>query len=436
MSINANDGGIGSGAERRRYVRLPIKLDALVAIDRRPPIPCTVRDFCVAGIFVAISQQQLRLVRAQTNATLHFGLIVEGIQQNHRLSLTIFRIIGGGFGCGFENADPKVITLLQGLALSLNPQLAAQTPEDLALSQGRFSVKFRGVQKPLDELVKTAAEKMCTDFLLAVDKALFIAARDAGNNLDEGRYLDGQREIQGRAESISIAVPALLCKGVSIINSPLSLVDHKPEAPKVSELSLIDKDVFEEFLTLSQLVSDLEPRFKKPLYEIERRFSELANRPVDERSNPLGTAVVSGVFAEELKNLHSDRIAINVVYRSLRKVLEQNLAVLYKDVNELMVDYDILPIVENAKSSFKRPPGSETVRPNVDGTSAEPSDGERLAPQSAQPSASAYAGYPSVQAAPPPQIPVGGNFHWPNYDPGYASGPPTGGEFTAIGPGA
>jgi GGDEF domain-containing protein len=436
MSINSNDGGIGSGAERRRYVRLPIKLDALVAIDRRPPIPCTVRDFCVAGIFVAISQQQLRLVRAQTNATLHFGLIVEGIQQNHQLSLTIFRIIGGGFGCGFENADPKVITLLQGLALSLNPQLAAQTPEDLAISQSRFSDKFRGVQKPLDELVKTAAEKMCADFLLAVDKALFIAARDAGNNVDEGRYLDGQHEIQGRAESISIAVPALLCKGVSIINSPLSLVDHKPESPKVFELSLIDKDVFEEFLTLSQLVSDLEPRFKKPLYEIERRFSELANRPVDERSNPLGPAVVGGVFAEELKNLQSDRIAINVIYRSLRKVLEQNLAVLYKDVNDLMVDYDILPIVEKAKSLFKRPPGSETVRPNSDEASTDPAGVEPLAPQPAQPSASAYAGHPLVQAAPPPQIPAGGNFHSPNYNPGYDSGSPTGGEFNVIDPGA
>ncbi|MFT4560992.1 MAG: diguanylate cyclase (GGDEF)-like protein [Gammaproteobacteria bacterium] len=433
MNINANDGG--SGAERRRYVRLPIKLDALVAIDGRPPIPCTVRDFCVAGIFVGISQQQLGLVRTQTNATLHFALTVEGIQQNHQLSLTIFRIIGSGFGCGFENADPSVINFLQGLALRLNPQLAAQTPEDVAASQSRFSTKFPGVQKPLDDIVKTAAEKMCADFLLGVDKALFLAARDAGNNIDEGRYLDGQNEIRGRAESISSAVPTLLRKGVSIINSPLSLVDDNSEAPKLPELSLIDKDEFEEFLTLSQLVSDLEPRFKKPLYEIERRFSELANRPVDERSNPLGPAVVGGVFAEELKNLRSDTIAINVVYQSLRKVLELNLDALYKDINELMVKYDILPTIEKEKSKFKRPLGAEASAPNPGTNLEDPAGDETPTPQPNENYPGAYAGYPSVQAA-VPQMPVGGNPHSPKYSPGYAGGQPAGGEFNVIDPGA
>ncbi len=132
MNIDFAQGGAGGGAERRRYARLPIKLDALVAIDGRPPIPCTVRDFCVAGIFVAIPPQQLRLVKAHTSAKLLFCLVVDGAEKEFELILTIFRIIGGGFGCGFENADPAIISLLQNLATNLNAPSVAETEEDLS----------------------------------------------------------------------------------------------------------------------------------------------------------------------------------------------------------------------------------------------------------------------------------------------------------------
>ncbi len=184
MNAKSAKGGAGGGAERRRYVRLPIKLDALVAIDGRPRIPCTVRDFCVAGMFVAISAQQLRLVKPQTSAILYFALVVDGKKQDHELALSIFRVIGGGFGCGFENVDPKTISLLQSLASSLNPKQAAQAAESLSETQSKFSPRFLEVKGPLADLVEDAANRTCEDFLREVNEALFIGARDASNNLN------------------------------------------------------------------------------------------------------------------------------------------------------------------------------------------------------------------------------------------------------------
>ena len=131
LAMNSNSEQGGGGAERRRYTRLPIHLDALVAIDGRPPVPCTVRDFCVAGVFVAISPEQLRLVRPQTSATLIFSLIVDGVQNDYQLTLTIYRIVGGGFGCGFENADAQTIQLLQSLAGDSSPVPVPDTPEEV-----------------------------------------------------------------------------------------------------------------------------------------------------------------------------------------------------------------------------------------------------------------------------------------------------------------
>ena len=62
-------------------------------------------------------------------------------------------------------------------------------------------------------------------------------------------------------------------------------------------MSLIDKDEFEEFLTVSQLVSDLEPRFKEDLFKLERRFSL--------RVEEVGYPALLPRRAEPLRVLHS-----------------------------------------------------------------------------------------------------------------------------------
>lgn len=220
--------------------------------------------------------------------------------------------------------------------------------EEAAIESG-FSPQFGAVRQPLEKIVADAADQMCVEFLRMVDEALFLAARDVGNIVDETRYLEGRDEIRGRADAMSKNVPSLLNKGMSTLKSPLTLAEDAEASPVLSELSLVAKDEFEEFLTLSQLVSELEPRLKNSLSELDRRFSHLAQREVDERSNPIGPAVVGSVFAEELKNLQSGRLAINVIFRNLRKVLELNLKRLYDDVNALMIDQNVLPAIESTR---------------------------------------------------------------------------------------
>lgn len=130
-----------SGADRRRYVRQPILLDAMISIQGRKPLPCVVRDFCVAGVFVALSPEYLHDITRQTRATLHFALIVEGTQRNYQLGLTIFRLVGNGLGCGFDNPDPSVVALLQNLADASNPAVP-DSPQSFKETQSGFRREF------------------------------------------------------------------------------------------------------------------------------------------------------------------------------------------------------------------------------------------------------------------------------------------------------
>ncbi len=113
--------------------------------------------------------------------------------------------------------------MLQSLATSLNSPAVPDTPEALSQTQSDFSPRFLELLEPLTEAVSNAAEEMCSQFLRSADDALFLAARDAGNNLDETRYLDGQSEIRGRTDHIEQRIPELLRKGISILSSPFTL---------------------------------------------------------------------------------------------------------------------------------------------------------------------------------------------------------------------
>ena len=249
----------------------------------------------MAGIFVALGPEHLHDLSKHTKALLHFSLNVGGLDRPLQLSLIIYRVVGNGIGCGFVEPDRDVLELLKQFAdASSAPTL--DSAESFAETQSKFRPDFLRVKDELLDLCMKRTEGLIQDFVRVADEGLFLAARDAGNNLEETRYLDGQNEFRRRQEGIEKDVPVLIKRAIQIINSPITTTsDSNDQQSDVGELSLIEKDDFEEFLTVSELVSELEPKFKSQLYDLEKRFEFLAKREVDEHSNPLGPEVLSNI---------------------------------------------------------------------------------------------------------------------------------------------
>ncbi len=81
----------------------------------------------------------------------------------------------------------------------------------------------------MQALIADSVSNLCKKFLERVDDDLFLSARDAGNNVDETRYLDGQRELRGRHDLVLEKVPEKIALGVSI------LVTRAPNARKTGD---------------------------------------------------------------------------------------------------------------------------------------------------------------------------------------------------------
>ena len=351
------------GHERRRYTRLPLQLDALVALGPRPPIVCVVKDFCVAGVFIQIDMRQLRFVQARTPATLQFALTIGGKRQDLQMALTVCRVTSIGLGVAFQNPDPKTVSYLAALAETGVVGNTFDPATTFSGTQRRFVPEFGRILPKLQELVERTAGQMATEFTRNAADGLFVAARDARNNREQSLFIDAQAQFQKRIAEIKTQVPATLSKAVIILDNPLR-GKISAEAVAASSLSLIDKDEFEEFLTVSELVAELEGRFKTPLFELNKRLGFLAKREMTDASNPLGPTAVCNSFAEVLKGFGTELTVSGIVYQMLRKTLDTHLERLYLDGNKLLIENNILPQIEPDKLGIKRTP-LDSRRPNT-----------------------------------------------------------------------
>ncbi|MCC7121543.1 MAG: DUF1631 family protein [Gammaproteobacteria bacterium] len=353
---------MAQGQERRRYARIPMSLDALISISGRPPIACTVKDFCVAGMFIQTDERELRHINMHDKATLYFALVVGGERRDLQLKLLVCRVIPTGIGVAFQDPDPRTIGMLQGLATLNTPPSPTESMSD---TQKRFAPEFGRVLPRLSTLVDSTAQAMTDEFVRQLGDAFFAAARDAKTNRDSTLFTDAQSSLRRRADAIRRQVPEILGRGATILGNPLAERATPAEVTSLSNLSLVDKDEFEEFLSVSEAVSELESRFKEALYASSRRLSLLARRVIDDSGNPIGPAVVCNAFAESMKGLLVNKATSDLAYKTLRRVLEPHLGRLYDAVNQLLIDNGIMPVLEQERATFKPPGAGRRTNPPV-----------------------------------------------------------------------
>ncbi|MBX9609041.1 MAG: DUF1631 family protein [Gammaproteobacteria bacterium] len=448
--------GQGGGIEQRRYVRVPINLEGLIGLHGRAPVPCTVRDFCAGGMFISVDPAAYAGLPPNANAMLFFALFVDGVKQDFQVRLSVARAVASGLGVSFVEPDQRALELLGALAAAHAPAPAPETASELGRTQQGFAPEFAGLIEPLKALCGQHVRQLCERFLERVDQVLFLAARDAGNNVDQNRYLDGQREVRGRQKRVREAVPAQIETGVAILRNPASETEQDAKALGLSDLALVDKDEFEEFLVISEMVSELEPEFSEPLLAVGRRLSYLANREVDLASNPVSPGALCNAVAECLKGLQSDRRVTARVYKVLHEVMSANLGRFYEELNALLVARGILPVIEKDKPVLKKRPASSFDAPAPEPEQVAPVEqsdedllnlmpgpenyqGRNVAPAtragapaslSAAPPTLSEGAFPTGAPQPPPGFGVPAQAVLsaaPSLPPGYAPAPPAGG---------
>ncbi|MBE0486264.1 DUF1631 family protein [Marinobacter sp.] len=343
--------------ERRTSVRQPIKLAAQLDAGQGNAWPCQIADFCGDGLFIRYSGETSRkLDRAFENHQPSELVVrfrgVDG-QRRYELHVSPVRRIDGAMGVNFTRSNPDAVSaMLQMCAGSVDQ------------SRSSLRAPSERVQFVLHQCAKTVTrfiEPLMDACFVQTAEALRKAAQKAPNDQLANEYMDASGQLQARQRVLWHHMGRYL-------ESPL-----KPAQKGVpgAELSVVDKNEFEDWLTIRVMVTRADTLYRGDLLQLKLRLDKLniANRTGHQ--NPLGPALVCEAFHLALVQLKATRDVEKVCLKTFEQAVLKELAPLYRELNNILIRHGVLPDLDLSKYLSEHPqpesaaPAPEKTQPRA-----------------------------------------------------------------------
>lgn len=391
---NAREGGVepgleqkpaASGRERRAYERYAVNLTAQVNSQGAVARDCVVRDFCVGGMYLAFEQS------AESDKVAHLCSPVKDDQISIECSVPtadsanslgfsaqVVRKQGDGIALRFLNPDLGALQILLDYAKSLRKTNGGQSGSTLpvtSLSDETFNGKSAAeIIGRCNQMANIAAASLVARFHEDVADYLFEGSKAALDIAEQNAYFDALKVLNNAKD---------ILRKDFLESVETQLANYSPDAPQfvesdespatVSSLSIVDDEVFDDWLADTATVDSVESRNKEVLTEIEKRLSLLYGAEVKRVNNPYGPVLFSRLFHDALKPLQLRHKVNLACYKVFRNVLLESLQALYSKINQYFIDNDVMPVIQY---STPEPKVEEEERTTEAMVSAEPETAE------------------------------------------------------------
>jgi hypothetical protein len=216
------------------------------------------------------------------------------------------------------------------------------------------------VQFVLHQSAKTVTsfiEPLMDACFVQMAEALRKAAQKAPSDQLANEYMDASGQLQARQRILWHHMARFL-------ESPL-----KPAQKGVpgAELSVVDKNEFEDWLTIRVMVTRGDTQYRGDLLQLKLRLDKLGIANRTGHHNPLGPALVCEAFHHALLQLKATREVEKVCLKTFEQTVLKQLAPLYRELNNILIRHGVLPDLDLSKYlSEQAPPKNEpTPAPTV-----------------------------------------------------------------------
>lgn len=338
---------------RRRHPRYCLRLEVNLIPKGGDPIACSVRDFCLDGMFVQIDEQAAKTHRAVIDRLrLNEGLALEYVApSNKRFNIPsrIAHIAGLGLGLQFIRPSDRV---LEGLLQTATQQ---REPDQhlLPLAGGQRISSKEDLLPLIKDLLEGFAISLFHDFCEATVDKLFERAGKASSNVEQGQMFEAMDVVNKSRDGSFHEVWAGMAGQFEAFVDNRSFLGAPQRAAVSGELSLVEHDEFQNWLALTGVVSKLESRYDDPIYAMEKRLEHLVERPLRHGQNPLAPAAICRFFQELIAGFDVADKPRKLIQEAFQQTVEVMIDNFYTTVNELCIAYDILPNVEREMHLIK-----------------------------------------------------------------------------------
>lgn len=331
--------------ERRSSPRQPIKLAAQLSAGGDEMWPCQIADFCPEGLFVRYSADTSRRLdqhfarRGTPALTVRFRG-PDG-RTRHELQVNVVRRIAGAMGVNFAEPNPTAVAAMLTLCGAHRDQgRASLRPPD---EKTGFILRqcARAVVGFLEPLVTTA--------LAQTVAALKAEAQKAPNDRVANEFMDASGQLETRQRAFWHGMSRLL-------ESPLK---PAPRGAPGSELSVVDKSEFEDWLAVRVMVTKADTLFRGDLLQLKLRLDKIGVANATGHHNPLGPALVCEAFHTGLHQMALPRESEKVCLRVFEQSVLRALGPLYQELNNILIRHGVLPDLDLSKYLSEQAPKAE-----------------------------------------------------------------------------
>lgn len=335
--------------ERRSSPRKPIKLAAQIDLGTGESWPCQIADFCAEGIFVRYSGETSRKLDRAFATTNSPELIVRfrggNGKRQHELHVSIARRIDGAMGVNFTRTNPEAVASMLQQCGGSNGQERASLRAPSERVQFVLHQCARAVIQHIEPLMDACFVQMAG--------ALKEAAQKATNDQQANEFMDFSGQVKARQRVIWHQIARSL-------ESPLK---PAPKGFPGSELSVVDKGEFEDWLTIRVMVTKADTQYRKDLLQLKLRLDNLGIANATGHHNPLGPSLVCESFHSGLNQLKASRDVEKVCLKIFEQSVLHHLGPLYKELNDILIRHGVLPELDLSKYLSEQVPGGAEKRP-------------------------------------------------------------------------
>jgi len=325
--------------ERRTSLRRPIKLAAKLTLTGEQYWHCDIADFCAEGLFIKYDDDVSLSVReaVQKSPDLKVKVLFTdpASRKEHRVVVHPVRLIQGAMGVCFIEVDIDAIDAM--LTLCGNQESAAPTVHS---ETGQAAFVVRQCNKTIAEHLEPLLDLYFSD----VDAALVHSANNASSDQLCNELMDAAGTIKDKQSKIRLLT-------LAAVAAPLKPGRAKSEQADnhANNLSLIEKNEFEDWLLFKVMVTKAETQYRGALLQLKMRLDKVGVVNHLGYQNPLGPALVVYAFREAVTQFNFARSADKVVFRTFDNSVIRNMADLYEELNQILIRQNILPDLDLSK---------------------------------------------------------------------------------------
>lgn len=315
-------------AENRQIERLPLTMHVQLIARGMHRRSCLMKDISQGGALLELREggdkDDRQLARGDVVLLRMFLNNADQVTEQE-LRARVAHVSGHLFGIMFVNPDEKVMAKLLAFADTEKTEHSNELDE-----------KGKWLLQDLQQYLLGYCQNGFPAFFQRTDEALLALSDKAHSNTDQRTYFEAATVLRRQHNMMRDAF-------LQFLNASFERGIARDKSQDPSNLALVDKDQFEDWLAIKVMASRAEAECRHQLYGLQVRLDELGHRVRGHQHNPVSPFPVCEAFQHAVITLKPDPLVEKTLYQIFEETILAGLNGAYEVMNRILVQNNVLP---------------------------------------------------------------------------------------------